>query len=143
MSWKSEQTEGLPRQPALAEGVLRAARLQGPLRDHPQKGLCPQGPLRDHPQKGLCPQGPLRDHPERGLCQSCGWNVFCPVVPPARLQSGPQCGMVALALAASVRGRTVSPANIQALAVQRGFTAGRIKSHYRAHTNIKTKVKRL
>ena len=129
MSWKSEQTEGLPRQPALAEGVLRAARLQGP--------------LRDHPQKGLCPQGPLRDHPERGLCQSCGWNVFCPVVPPARLQSGPQCGMVALALAASVRGRPVSPANIQALAVQRGFTADRIKSHYRAHTNIKTKVKRL
>merc|ERR1719400_2976676 len=51
------------------------------------------------------------------------WCVYCPHVPPARLQEGPQCGLVALSLAAATRGLCSTPGEIQDLAIKRGFSA--------------------
>jgi len=50
------------------------------------------------------------------------WCIFCPHVPPARLQEGPQCGLVALSLAAATRGLTSTPGEVQELAIRRGFS---------------------
>ena len=51
------------------------------------------------------------------------WFVYCPHVPPARLQEGPQCGLVALSLAAATRGLCSTPGEIQDLAIKKGFSA--------------------
>ena len=50
------------------------------------------------------------------------WSIFCSHVPPARLQEGPQCGLVALSLAAATRGLTCTPGEVQELAIKRGFS---------------------
>jgi len=50
------------------------------------------------------------------------WCIFCPHVPPARLQEGPQCGLVALSLAAATRGLTSTPGEVQELAIKRRFS---------------------
>merc|ERR1712004_734843 len=59
---------------------------------------------------------------EPSLAQG-SWCVYCPHVPPARLQEGPQCGLVALSLAAATRGLCSTPGEIQDLAIKRGFSA--------------------
>ena len=51
------------------------------------------------------------------------WCIFCPRVPPARLQVGPQCGLVALSLAAATRGLTCTTEEVQELAIKRGFSS--------------------
>jgi len=58
---------------------------------------------------------------QQSLAQG-SWCIFCPHVPPARLQVGPQCGLVALSLAAATRGLTCTPGEVQELAIKRGFS---------------------